>query len=324
MPQVEFAILGAGAIGSILGAHLARSGHSVVMLARGRRAEQLRSDGLRIKGLVEFSTPVQVVTDPKQLPPTQVFVLAMKTPGTAAALEPLRGAQIDAAFSIQNGVMKNDLLAAAFGADRILGSLANTSGELLPSGEVLFTRNVNLQIGELDGSDTVRAQKIAATIDAAGVRSTAAPDILSLEWSKFVAWAGMMALATTTRARTWQYLEDPGSASVLVRLIREMGQLAKAAGVTLTDRSVLPVATMLNVSESEGIELVRNTGRQYQTNSPEHRMSALQDLVAGRALEVEETLGYAARKAKELQLSMPLMDAFYNLVATIGRIGVTQ
>jgi 2-dehydropantoate 2-reductase len=320
MPQFEFAILGAGAIGSILGAHLVRSGRSVVMLARGRRAEQLRSDGLRIKGLVEFSTAVQVVTGASQFTGAQVLIVAMKTPGTAAALEPLRNASIDAAFSIQNGLMKNDLLTAAFGANRVLGSLADTSGELLASGEVLFTRNVNIQIGELGGGDSARAQKIAAAIDASGVRSTAVPNILELEWSKFVAWAGLMALAVTTRANTWKYLDDPGSALVLVRLVREMGEVAKAAGIHILDRSMLPAATLLTVSESEGVELVRKAGRHYRENSPEHRMSALQDLIAGRPLEVEETLGYAVHKARQFNLSLPLMDAFYHLVQGISRI----
>lgn len=55
MPNVDFVIVGAGAIGSIIGAHLARSGHSLVMLVRARRALQIAQDGLRIKGLVEFS-----------------------------------------------------------------------------------------------------------------------------------------------------------------------------------------------------------------------------------------------------------------------------
>ena len=324
MSQIEFAILGAGAIGSILGAHLVRSGHSVVMLARGRRAEQLRSDGLTIKGLAEFSTAAQVITDPLQLTGAQVLIVAMKTPGTAAALAPLHNASIDTAFSIQNGLMKNDLLAAAFGADRVLGSLADTSGELLPSGEVLFTRNVNIQIGELGGGDSSRAQRIAAAIDASGVRSTAVPNILELEWSKFVAWAGLMALAVTTRANTWKYLDDPGSALVLVRLVREMGEVAKAAGIRILDRSMLPAATLLTVCEAEGVELVRKAGSSYRENSPEHRMSALQDLIAGRPLEVEETIGYAVHKARQLNLSLPLMEAFYHLVQGISRIETQQ
>src|SRR5262245_58791497 len=128
--QTEFAILGAGAIGSILGPPLVRAGHSVTMLVRERRAAQWRTDGLRIKGLSEIATPVPVLTDASQLSGADVLIVAMKTPGTAEALEPLRSAKIGTAFSIQNGMWKNEGLANAFGADRVLGCLANTSGEL--------------------------------------------------------------------------------------------------------------------------------------------------------------------------------------------------
>lgn len=320
MSKVEFAILGAGAIGSILGAHLTRAGHSVVMLARERRAQQIRNDGLRIKGLVDISIPVNTLSDASQLRGAEVLIVAMKTSGTAAALEPLRHAGIDVAFSIQNGLLKNEQLIAAFGKDRVLGSLANTSGEMLASGEVVFTRNVNLLVGELDGGETARAQRVAKTIDASGVRSGAVPDILSREWSKFAAWAGFMALSVSTRAVTWKVLADPDSALLLARLIREVGMLASASGITLTDQSMLPVATMCRGTEGQAIEAVRQAGAEFMKNAPDHRMSSLQDLEAGRALEVEETLGYAVRKAAELKLPLPLLESFYHLVSGIDRI----
>ena len=88
----------------------------------------------------------------------------------------------------------------------MLGALADTSGELLPGGAVLFTRNVNILVGELAGGDSARAQQLARTLDAAGVRAAATPEILTLEWSKFCAWVGLMALAVTTRAVTWKFL----------------------------------------------------------------------------------------------------------------------
>lgn len=320
MSKVEFAILGAGAIGSILGAHLTRAGHSVVMLARERRAQQIRNDGLRIKGLVDISIPVNTLSDASQLRGAEVLIVAMKTSGTAAALEPLRHAAIDVAFSIQNGLLKNEQLIAAFGKDRVLGSLANTSGEMLASGEVVFTRNVNLLVGELDGGETARAQRVAKTIDDSGVRSSAVPDILSREWSKFAAWAGFMALSVSTRAVTWKLLDDPDSALLLARLIREVGMLASASGITLTDQSMLPVATMCRGTEGQAIEAVRQAGAEFMKNAPDHRMSSLQDLEAGRALEVEETLGYAVRKAAELKLPLPLLESFYHLVSGIDRI----
>src|SRR4051812_17042705 len=246
-PRTEFAILGAGAIGSILGAHLARAGHSVTMVVRERRAAQLRSDGLRIKGLNEFAIPVQVLTDASELRAADVLIVAMKTPGTAAALEPLRKADIGTAFSIQNGMWKNEALANAFGADHMLGCLANTSGELMPSGEGLVTRKGNIYIGELPAGSSARAEAIARTIDTSGVRTTAVPDVLAREWTKFVGWAGLMLMSITTRATTWRYLTDPDCALVMVRLVREVASIARAAGVTLTtEDTLLPLHGILS------------------------------------------------------------------------------
>jgi 2-dehydropantoate 2-reductase len=320
MPEVEFAIAGAGALGSIIGAHLARAGHSVLMLVRERRAQQIAQQGLCIRGLAEFSQPVPTLTEPSRLNGAAALIIATKTYATEAILASLRGVDIGVAFSIQNGMMKDDLLAAAFGRERVLGSLANISGELLGSGDVLFTRNNNLFVGELDGSDSTRARHIATTIDAAGVRTRADPHILSLEWSKFAAWTAMMALSVTTRALTWKYLIDPGTAQVMVRVVREVGRLAAAYQVPLSDQAVLPVASICRESEPDAIALLATAGLAMQSAAPLHRMSTLQDLEAGRPLEVEETLGYAVRKAAELNLSLPLLGCFYSLVAGIDRI----
>lgn len=319
--RTDFAILGAGAIGSILGAHLARAGHSVTMLVRERRAAQLRSDGLRIKGLAEIATQVQVLTDASQLRGAQTLIVAMKTPGTAEALEPLRNADIGVAFSIQNGMWKNDALASVFGADRVLGCLANTSGELLPSGEVLFTRNVNIYIGELPAGSSDRANGIARTIDASGVRTTAVPDVLAREWTKFVGWAALMLMSITTRATTWRYLTDPDCALVLTRLVREVAAIAKAAGVTLINEdTLLPLQGILSSgSEEAAVQAVLQAGRDFQRNAPNHRMSSLQDLEAGRPLEIQETLGYAVQRARQLQQSAPLLDSLYHLAVAIDR-----
>jgi 2-dehydropantoate 2-reductase len=318
--RTEFAILGAGAIGSILGAHLVRAGHSVTMLVRERRAAQLRSDGLKIKGLIELAVPVTALSDSSQLRSADVLIVAMKTTGTAEALEPLRNADIGVALSIQNGVWKNEALAHVFGASRVLGCLANTSGELLSTGEVLFTRNVNIYIGEPGGGVSARAERIARTIDASGVRSTAVADVLSREWTKFVGWAGLMLMSITTRAPTWRFLTDPDGALVLVRVVREVAALAKAAGITLsTEDTLLPLQGILSGSDEAAVEAVRTAGRGFQKNSPDHRLSSLQDLEAGRPLEIEGTLGYAVRRAQELQVPVPLLDSLYHLAAAIDR-----
>jgi 2-dehydropantoate 2-reductase len=319
MSHFDFAILGAGAMGSILGGHLARAGHSVAMLARGERAQQLERHGLTIKGLVAFTTPATTLREPAALKSAGTLIVAMKTPATAEALAALRHADFGVTLSIQNGPLKNELLAQAFGKERVLGALADTSGELLADGTVLFTRNVNILLGELGGDASPRAQRLARTLETSGLRAAATPGILTLEWSKFCAWAGFMALSVTTRALTWKYLLDPDCALVLARLVREMGVLARALGIGLSDRSILPVASICAGTESEAVAAIGKAGREFRANAPGHRMSSLQDLEAGRPLEVNETLGYASARARELALTLPLLEGFALLIAGLDR-----
>lgn len=320
MTRTEIAILGPGALGSILAAHLVAAGHRVVVLGRGERARNIQQQGLRIKGLARISVSVAVITDPSELRAADVLIVATKTPGTQAALEQLRHVEVGVAFSVQNGVLKDELLTGVFGADRVLGALADTSGELLPSGEVLFTRNVNLPLGELTGG-AGRAARIAALIDAAGVRSCAVPDILAREWSKFTAWVSLMGLAVVTRTPTWRYLCDPDCALMLVRITREVARLAQARGVRLKEEGILfPLGRVLEASEADAVAAVRATGEKLRTDAPDHRMSSLQDLESGRPLEVEETLGHAVRQASKLNLPLPRLETFYHLVAGIDRL----
>jgi 2-dehydropantoate 2-reductase len=319
MPGFDFAILGAGAIGSIIGAHLARAGNSVVMLVRGARAAYLEEHGITIRGLAEFTVPVRLLRDPRLLTRAGTLIVATKTPGTAEALRPLEHTQLQVALSIQNGPLKNELLTQAFGQERVLGALADTSGELLPGGEVLFTRNVKIYVGELGGGDSARAQAIARTLESAGVRAAATAEIQTLEWSKFCGWVGLMSLAVTTRAPTWKFLSDPDSALLLVRLVRETGVLARALGISLSDRAVLPAASLCDSREEDAVAVVRRLGADYRVNAPGHRMSALQDVEAGRPLEVNETLGYACERARALKLELPLLECFRRLIAATDR-----
>jgi 2-dehydropantoate 2-reductase len=318
MPEFEFAVLGAGAMGSIIGGHLARAGHTVAMLARGPRAAQLHSHGITIRGVAEFNTPV-TVRDAASFAGATTLIVATKTPGTAQSLAALRNARFDVALSIQNGPLKNEILVQAFGRERVLGALADTSGELLPDGAVLFTRNVNIFVGELAGGDSARAARLAAALAGAGVHAAATPEIQTLEWSKFCAWVGLMALSVTTRALTWKFLLDADSALLLVRLVREMGVLAGALGIALSDRAILPTASICAGSEAQAVAIVTAAGAQYLKSAPAHRMSALQDIEAGRPLEVNETLGYACDKARALQLELPLLDSFRRLIAATDR-----
>jgi 2-dehydropantoate 2-reductase len=316
----EFVILGAGAVGSIFGGHLARAGHSVVMLVREGRAQQIRADGLRLTGLQDVSVRVPAITDASQLARAGVLIVAMKTLGTAAALAPLQHMQFDAVLSLQNGAFKNDRLVDAFGRDRVLGALTDSSGELRPDGSVLFTRNVMTVIGELDGGISARAATIAASIDRAGVRTTAVADIVTREWSKFCGWAGYMTMAVATRAVSWKFVTDPDGALLIARVVREVGALARARGIELSDESILPIASMCRGSEDEAAAAVVHKNKDMQATAPLHRISSLQDYEAGRELELEETIAIALREGRDRGIPMPALDALYHLCRNVTRI----
>jgi 2-dehydropantoate 2-reductase len=311
---MKFAILGAGALGTILGAHLSRAGHEVAMIVRGERARILQRQGLVLNGLSDIKARPTVIDDPQKLRETGTLIIATKAIDTSAALETLRHVRVDNTFSVQNGVLKNELLARVFGFSRVLGAMADFSGELLANGEVKFTRNVCLHIGEEKGGASARAEDLAVTIDAAGVRCVAASNIRTREWSKFTGWIAQFPLAVLTRQITWKFLMDPSSALVIVRIVREAAQLAAAMRIELTDMPPLPVPSIVHASDEQAIGIIREIGQKFLDTSPEHRMSAQQDVLRGSRLEYEETLGYALAKGRELGVPMPTLDTCYRIL----------
>jgi len=212
-------------------------------------------------------------------------------------------------------VLKNELLAGVFGYSRVLGAMADFSGELLANGEVKFTRNVCLHIGEEKGGTSPRAEELAAAIDAAGVRCEAAPDIRTREWSKYAGWIAQFPLAVLTRQITWKFLMDERSAMVIVRIVREAAQLAAAMKIELRDMPPLPVPSIVTAGDAQAVEIIRGIGRKFLDTSPEHRMSAQQDVLRGSRLEYEETLGYALAKGREHGVPMPTLDTCYRILS---------
>jgi 2-dehydropantoate 2-reductase len=312
---VKFAILGAGALGTILGAHLSRAGHEVAMIVRGERARVLQRQGLVLNGLSNIKSRPTVIDDPKKLRETGTLIIATKAIDSGAALATLGHLDLKHAFSVQNGVLKNELLAKVFGFSRVLGAMADFSGELLANGEVKFTRNVALHLGEEKGGLSPRVEELAAAIDTAGVRCVAAADIRTREWSKYAGWVAQFPLAVLTRQITWKFLTDPRSALVIVHMVREMAQLAAAMKVQLIDMPPLPVPAIVNGSDAQAIEIVRGIGQKFHDTAPEHRMSAQQDVLRGSRLEYEETLGYALARGRELGVPMPTLDTCYRIIS---------
>ncbi len=87
---------------------------------------------------------------------------------------------------------------------------------------------------------------------------------------------------------------------VIVRIVREAAALAAAMKIELTDMPPLPVPSIVHASDAQAVEIIRGIGQKFLDTSPEHRMSAQQDVLRGSRLEYQETLGYALQKAREL------------------------
>jgi 2-dehydropantoate 2-reductase len=318
-------VLGAGALGSILAAHLARAGQDVTLIARGPRARYLAENGVTVRGLSDFNAEVPIVETPPQLDPCDVFVMTAKTYDTQAALAGVSGLKADFAISVQNGVVKNDHLAATFGWEHTGGCIANYSGEVEEDGAVLFTRNEGLYFGELPEGTSERTAALAQMLNDAGIKAVAAEDIRSVEWSKYTAWMGLTAVAVLSRLYTPQMFRDEGLDVLLTELTREAVSLAKAAGVEVTDMGQLLLSRTLSDSSIEDcIVALKATGEAFESRGAStHRMSALQDLLRGRRLEVEETFGYAVEKAAELGVAAPRLETCYQLLSAIDRSNAT-
>ena len=318
---MKIVVLGAGALGSIAAAHLARLGQDVALIARGPRAKLLAEHGVSITGLSDFTVHVPIFERPQDLDACDAFMLTAKTYDTQTALEGVRKLKAEMAFSVQNGVVKDEHLAAVFGWPHTLGCIANFSGEVNEDGSVLFSRNEGLYLGELPSGSSERVDALVAALNDAGIRTIASDAIQSVEWSKYATWLGLTAVAVLSRLYTHVLYQDNDLNVLQVTLVREAARLAEASGVSLMDLGGLIFPkTMATASTEESVAILEKAGAAMEARGmTAHRMSALQDLLRGRRLEVEETFGHAVHKGAELGVPMPALEACYQLMAGINR-----
>ena len=291
---MEFVVLGAGALGSIISGHLARAGESVSLIARGERARYLQQNGITLTGLAEFNVTCPVITDPKTLTEKDVLILAVKSQDVEIALSDVSGAHFSSVLSVQNGVYGNDQIARMFGASSTLGATAAFSGEVKLQGGVSFTLNN------------------------AGINTEALPDIQSLQWSKFVLWVAYTSISVITRQPTYRFLADYDTSLLCARIMREMAAIANDRAITLQDVG-WPVLPVINDTEDKAIESLNHLSKTLEQSASGHKMSALQDLENRKELEIEATLGYAVSEAQTRGINIPTLDVCYSLIKGINR-----
>lgn len=311
-------ILGGGALGAILAAHLHRAGEDVAVVAREPRASVLTKDGIRITGLAEFTAKVPVYTDACVANDADLVIVALKTHQSPAVVRELRPKQGAVAFSVQNGVFKNEELSSVFGANKVLGAIALVSGEVMTDGSIRFTNNDPIFLGEPGQESSSRSKQIVATLQKAGIAAEVSKDIRALEWSKFTMFVPLFCGAIITRQETCRFLRNTDSARVIAALSREMAQLATAEGVLLQPGAGLSAAAMAQVDFESAVRIVRDVGAYYEQKAPRHKVSGLQDLERGRQTEVEEIVGFALRRSEEVGLDLPTLRTCYHLCRAIA------
>jgi len=315
---MKIVILGAGALGTVLGAHLARAGEDVTLIARGQRAAYLQEHGATIAGLVDFTVPVRVVTDPSQVHDADALIVTVKTYDMVSALASVKHLDVGSVLSIQNGVLKNEQLAQTFGWEKVLGAMAAFSGAVLPTGTVRFTVNQGLYLGELPEGTSIRVQTLGDTFVRAGILVQVTPSIQSFEWAKYLAFVSWMAPAVLTRLETYKFLQEAQTASIVATILHEMTQIATRRAIVLEDITFFPTKTFSQLAFNDLVTHLQQMGDELASQAPLHKVSTLQDVEQGKRLEVEETLGYAVRQSATLGLPTPTMDVCYKLIAGIN------
>jgi 2-dehydropantoate 2-reductase len=229
---MKIAIVGAGGVGGYLGGLLAVAGHEVALVARGEHLRAIREHGLSVRSVHgDFEVRPALVTDaPAEFGTAEMVVIAVKTYDTDAAAEaaqPIVG-PTTTVIPLQNGVDAAARLAPHFG-DRVLPGAAWIVASIERPGVIRQESQVrHFVIGEVDGRETARLEKVREAIASSGCSAETSNDIDRVLWLKllFIASIG---------APVGRILEVPESRELLRRAMAEVEAVARAKGIPLED-----------------------------------------------------------------------------------------
>ena len=302
---MHFAIFGSGAVGGYYGAKLARSGQQVSFVARGAHLRAIRERGLMIwSPLGDFSVRAQAEDDPAAIGPVDVVMLAVKTYDNAAALPmlaPLIGSST-VVITLQNGVDSVDEVAAAVGAEHVLGGPTYIATALSLPGLIEQTgTHRRIVFGEAFGERravTGRVRRIADVLAAADIQAEAVADARVPLWEKFIYLAPFAAFTGAARLPIGPLWSDPVIRATFMAAVAEVEAVARAEGVAVRDPAGL---------------------REYVTHyvdvlPPSTRSSLLIDLQQGKRIEVESLLGSVVRRGRAVSVPTPVMAGLYSVL----------
>jgi 2-dehydropantoate 2-reductase len=316
-------VLGAGAIGGLLGAALAASGHAVTFVDRDSRLANLRERGLRVLGR---NGEMSVTREGLFAGPDEVHgqfdlvLLAVKAhhiPDLAPTLKRLLG-PATSLLTMQNGLPwwyfqgskcayegaplrtldPDGTITAAVRPEHIIGTVVYPAAEILDDGTVRHVEGDRFVLGDLKGTTHGRVQRLADLISEIGFRGQVQQDIRAEIWLKTWGSLAFNTVSALTRSTMAGICRDSVTRALVTDLMLETEAVANAVGVEMR----VPLERRLAGAERVG----------------EHKTSMLQDIEAGRTTEVESVIGSVLEIARLTGTPMPKAEAVYALIRRLN------
>ena len=311
---MRFLIAGAGAIGGYIGALLARSGQDVTLFARGAHLRAMTENGLRVvSDDGDFEVHPKVIGSLGDAGPFDVIILGVKAHGLtqlAPSLTPLIGPDTTV-VSTQNGIPwwyehlervdPGGIIAAAIDPARVVGSLVYLGTEIMEPGVIRHTEGNRISLGEPDGTRSERCKAIAEALIAAGLRCPVTTRLRQEIWVKLLGNAAFNPISALTRCTLARMTSDPAVCDVVRSIMTEVSAVANQRGIEIP------------ISLDQRIAGAAKVG--------EHKTSMLQDLEAGRPLELEPVVGAVLELGEKLGIEMPYTRTVYACTKLLDAAG---
>jgi 2-dehydropantoate 2-reductase len=300
---MKVAVMGAGGIGSYLGAMLARAGADVTLVCRGRHLAAIQERGLALS-TPQDSFSVRIAATDRPEAEHEVVIQAVKLYDLAASTRqmlPMIGPRT-LVVPIQNGVTAAQEVAAIVPSENVVGGTVFINSHVTAPGVVSSRSEINtVYLGELDNRKSERVVRFRDACLEAGVDARVPEDIQAEVWRKFVPVAGLSAVASLCRQPIGPILEDASLKAVYRQAMQEVADLAAAKAIAL---------------EPDIAERMLVLAQRYKYDA---RVSMLEDLEAGKPLELDWLSGYVSREAAKLAVPAPFHDMAYACLKRYNR-----
>lgn len=302
--RARIGVMGAGAIGSVIGGMLARNGHKITLVGRKPHMDEIKKNGLHISGIWGEHTirDLNAVTEPPQ-ECQDIVILTVKsfdTAGAAAEAFPMVGTNT-VIISIQNGLGNIETLKRIFGKDRIIGGMAIFGAILIEPGNVRVTVIASeTLIGELDGSLSSRVKDIAFMLDSSGIPAKTSDNILRDIWHKVLYNIALNPLSAIFQVSYGKIADNPHTKWLAKQMINEAFQVAIASGQHLG----------MNAAD----EYLKILWNEKLPPTRDHRSSMLQDILHGKKTEIDFINGAVVRMGAEYGIETPYNSAVVRMV----------